>query len=149
MTSTVRVYCNAPSHDTKTAEIDTFERVDEGWRVVQRPQRADPIKRGMTGADWQEKAPRKLSAPSRERFSNGRVFTGLLAERDLPGLTAEQRAEIGHDSGGHFRYRLRCPLCGLDVQISEQKWFVRLDRLAEHGVSDISLGDLAARLSGS
>ncbi len=137
MTDRVRVFCNAPSHSSRVAELETFERVNGVWRIADRPVTGDAAARGLSGADWQEKALRRLKPASVERVVGDQVY---------PGRSSSASSLVGHDGAGHVRYHLRCPLCGLDAQVRQEKWHGRLDTLAQHGVYNVSLEAVAATL---
>lgn len=73
------------------------------------------------------------------------------------GLRMLPADELLYASGGEVeyqesdvvrRYRLECPLCGLNVTVSEATLPPILTTIADAGVSDVSLGALAARVVG-
>lgn len=112
----VEVCCHDASHPTKRVHIGRFV-----WREDDRHPQWD------------------LEPTEYETPAEGNYRAALQGDRVV-------KSDIEPGKPVRARYHLACKLCGLGVEVQQQKVIPILDRLAEAGVDEISLAALAARL---
>jgi hypothetical protein len=141
MLVTVRVDCHDSSHEGRPVKVAAFRRHDESdqWAEV------GATSRKQAGDDEQRRAGLPVGMSELRRALASKPKT------DKPmgwqGVTAAGTPTDQPNAGDHVKYQLRCNLCGLDVQVTEERLWPVLDTLAENGRSVISLRALGARVS--
>lgn len=152
----VAVVCNDQSHAGREVKITWFGWTELGgiygdgppeWSVeVGRRRHHARFNRELAA----EIAAEKARHPERNHFAaaHGKAHQ-TLRERFAAHPQPKTREVIRSADGSvmHTKYRLRCSLCGLDVQRRDDAVHAVLDKLRLAGVSRIELSHLAATLS--
>jgi hypothetical protein len=117
------IYCDDPSHPTRRIAVTNFHPT------------------GLGDGRWDEWYTSTAAQGTRESGT-----TLVDDEPPSPGAVHDPDAYRGRDV--RSRYRLECRKCRARtaVAVREENLFLVLNTLAEHGVSQISLGGVAARL---
>jgi hypothetical protein len=126
----ILVYCDERPHEPKVADVAQLVRDDDAS-----PWQAMPTR-------WRSASQRRADAaetPGAPDPTGGDppVLRGKLYEE-----TALTQLVPSGDGIPDWKYNLRCPLCGLHLERRAELAKPRLDRLADAGVSRVSLRHL-------
>jgi len=131
------VQCSDLSHEGRTVKVITYRRLGSDGRWS----------RGGTGTRVKDpfKGPFKPMKPSKRPWP--KPYADTLVEETLIETTEQHRSLDPDNSRARRRHTLECPLCGLKVDMLNETLYPILDKLADHDIPVIELGDLAAIIS--
>lgn len=129
----ITVICEGSAHEGKRAVVARFGLS----RVL------DDVTGEWGPAEWRKKGYRHRESPPPSRRAEANARTRRIGPDRRP-VTLRSPGPVDHE-----KIALACPLCGIDVQARKDRLDAVLDRLADAGVSEVSLPALGARIQGS